>query len=208
MDTTSMGYTDQFTGEDWPEDRHDWPLLQPLPRAVRLPRIIYRPDLQNPFRRSGNVVLTLLAWAVWIYLFLPALVVVSQLLGYTQFPFGLRLPLSAGADDTILTLIVYAFLVMAAGGLLLAWATYNLVRFRLCERRRGVATADIHDPEGNAYVSKRALRRLRACQIAWLDHDERGGIVDVRPRLTLAAATADTSRPHGAVGYLPWLDLR
>lgn len=190
MNTSQMDYTDPLAGEGAFPGQAEWPSIPPMAETLRLPSIIHRPDLQNPLRRGGNGLVTIVAWAVWIYLFLPALEVISQLLGYTQFPFGLRAPISPSTDQTITTLIVYAFLVAIAGGLLVAWASYNLIRFRQRERRRGPEQVRTRELADGDHVTLHALGRLQASEIVWLDHDECGEITDVRPRLRYAGASA------------------
>ncbi|WP_423822537.1 poly-beta-1,6-N-acetyl-D-glucosamine biosynthesis protein PgaD [Salinisphaera sp. SPP-AMP-43] len=190
MTTSHMNYTEQWASDGYFPDQVEWPAIPTMAETIRLPNIIHRPDLQNPLRRGGNGLVTILAWAVWIYLFLPALEVISQLLGYTQFPFGLRAPISPSTDQTITTLIVYGFLVAIAGGLLVVWATYNLVRFRQRERRRGPEQIRTRELADSDHVTMKALGRLQASQIVWLDHDERGEITDVRPRVKSVGVSA------------------
>ncbi len=102
-------------------------------RLLRHPEIVRRPDLQGPGQRTIYSVLTLLAWMVWLYLFLPLISLAAWWFGADRFS---RYLLEPADRSHLLTLLGYAGVVVISAVVIIAWSYYNLRRFRGRDRRR------------------------------------------------------------------------
>ncbi len=152
---------------------------------IRLPKIIYRPDLQSVRRRHVYAGISVIAWLIWLYLFVPLLTLIVWAFGVHRFD-GYLLKSPANSAHVFL---VYGVIIVAAGIAFLLWATYNLLRFRDKDRR--AAPQAVSARETAQYFGLRAdqLDALRTLQVVRVHHDETGAISRVdQPVL------ADTAR--------------
>ncbi len=148
------------------------------PRHIALKSpLIERPDLQSPRQRQVYGALTLVFWALWVYLWLPLLALLAWSLGVQQaFKYMVVL---GGYHEVLQVIGMYSLIVLLLGGGLVLWAAYNIVRFRGDERRAGsppVTPAEIgrdfgQDPRAVALWQ----REKRLC----VSHDADGRIVRV-----------------------------
>lgn len=108
-------------------------------QPLRHPEIIYRPDLQPVGQRTLYSTLTLLAWVVWLYLFLPLISLAAWWFGIDLFSRYLLAPEDRGH---LLTLLGYAGVVVLCAVGIVAWSAYNLLRFRGLDRRKPLPPVD------------------------------------------------------------------
>jgi poly-beta-1,6-N-acetyl-D-glucosamine biosynthesis protein PgaD len=120
--------------------------------------------------------LTLLFWAVWLYLVLP---LVSLLL----WAFGVRLFMkelsSGGYEGLRSSLVAYSSILLALVGLLALWIAWNVVRYGGSNDRRTVKRAEATDLEvREAFrLDDGLLARMRGERLVRLDLDGDGRVV-------------------------------
>jgi biofilm PGA synthesis protein PgaD len=134
------------------------------PRAM----IIDRPDLQSRRSQIGLGILTLVFWAIWIYLWLPLVTALAWYLGMEEFHHqlfeleGFEGLLSViGLYFTIFQLIVVVFL---------GWSVYNQHRFGGKDKRRQVRKTNYRAMCESFGLSRHGLNRLRHAKIATVDY--------------------------------------
>lgn len=134
--------------------------------------IINRPQRQRPLQRTLFAVITMVAWTLWISLWLPVLTLIAWLLGmedaYKQL--GLMHPLRA-ANDLSIVLSLAAICALSMG----SWSQYNRIRFSGKQRRRGNRTLDIAEIAPALAASVETARELqggRRCVIHFTDKGE------------------------------------
>jgi poly-beta-1,6-N-acetyl-D-glucosamine biosynthesis protein PgaD len=92
--------------------------------------IISNPEKQSRTQKIVSIVITALAWALWGYLWLPALAVISSVFGFrVDYLFVVRKP-----DESSLILIFLIMLV--CNTIVSSWSSYNYIRFAKSSRRR------------------------------------------------------------------------
>lgn len=123
--------------------------------------IINRPHRQSPLQRTLFTVITMVAWTLWISLWLPLLTLIAWLLGVEDAfkQLGLMHPLHAANDLSIVLSVAIVCAVLMG-----SWSQYNRVRFAGKQRRRGNRTVDIAEMAPVLAASLDTARRLRAGQ--------------------------------------------
>ncbi len=155
----------------------------------RRPEIIYRPELQPRPQRLAFSGITVMAWAVWFYLFLPLLSVLAWWLGAEYFAHYMLEP---GGRGYFVTLTGYAVVIAIAALIILGWSRYN--QFRFSGRDRRAHQPDVSDEMTSArfHVRPEMLERIRASQVMEFDLDAHGRIEQVRERDLSAAGHRQT----------------
>lgn len=122
--------------------------------------IINRPHRQPPLQRTVFAIITMVAWTLWISLWLPVLTLIAWLLGMEDAfrQLGLTHPLQA-INDLGMVLSIAAVCALSIG----AWSQYNRLRFAGKQRRRGNRSLDIAEmaPALAASVETGRLLRVR-----------------------------------------------
>ncbi|HUA78878.1 MAG TPA: poly-beta-1,6-N-acetyl-D-glucosamine biosynthesis protein PgaD [Dyella sp.] len=120
--------------------------------------VINRPERQPALQRTLFALITMVAWTMWVSLWLPVLTLIAWLLGlgdaYKQL--GLIHPLRA-ADNLSMILSVAAVCALSIG----VWSQYNRIRFSGKQRRRGNRTLDIAEMAPALATSVETARHLR-----------------------------------------------
>jgi len=154
--------------------------------------IIDRPELQPRGQRAIFRVLTLIAWSLYLYLWLPLATLGAWWLG---IKLGMRAMAGVPApfvDVNLFTLLGKAALLAML--LMIGWAEYNRLRFQGRERR---GPRPIVTPEQSAEafgVATELARRLRGARQATLVLDEHARASDVRVQLPLDDAPTRLER--------------
>jgi len=99
-------------------------------------KLIDNPENQSPRQRTMFGVLTGVAWAAYLYLWLPLITAVVWYFGLKSA--YIELYLRDHRIDSFLVLAI-PMIALVVSVLLLGWAEYNLLRFRRREDRRGAA---------------------------------------------------------------------
>jgi biofilm PGA synthesis protein PgaD len=137
--------------------------------------IFDRPDLQARRHRWAYSALTLLAWGIWMYLWLPVVTLLAWYLGIRTFIREMVIP----DPRTMGTLaLAYLVVVLIMGAILVVWSQYNLRRFRGQDRRR--ASLPVSDEETVRWfqISPEILERFRSTGSLTVEHDGEGRIVE------------------------------
>jgi biofilm PGA synthesis protein PgaD len=119
--------------------------------------IIDKPQWQTARQRAVFGSVTVLFWAIWIYLWLPVLAVIGWLLGIhiTYREMVMKLGYVELVDD----LGLYALIIFCLGGSLLVWAYYNYFRFRGVERRKERPRVTLEETSARYQIAPEELRR-------------------------------------------------
>lgn len=139
--------------------------------------IIERPDLQSTRQRTVFGALTMVFWALWIYLWVPLLALLAWALGVQQaYRYMVTLQ---GYHELGHVLELYAVVIVCMGGALMIWAAYNIMRFRGVDKRRGrpmVTEADIGRDLNHDHQQVSRWQRARALLVSY---DEAGRVAGV-----------------------------
>lgn len=121
--------------------------------------IINRPHRQPHLQRTLFTLITMVAWTLWISLWLPVLTLIAWLLGLESAyqKLGLMHPLQA-ADNLSIVLGIAVVCVLSMG----SWSEYNRLRFAGKQRRRGNRVLDIEEMAPALAASVETARQLRA----------------------------------------------
>ncbi|NGP53114.1 poly-beta-1,6-N-acetyl-D-glucosamine biosynthesis protein PgaD [Thioalkalivibrio sp. XN8] len=128
------------------------------PRPLRHPEILYRPELQPVGQRTLYSVLTLIAWTVWLYLFVPLISLLAWWFGIDAFSRHLLEP--ADRSDAI-TLLGYAGVVVLSAVVIVAWSFYNLQRYGGLDRRKPISPVSDEDLRARHGIDAGTLAALR-----------------------------------------------
>ena len=141
--------------------------------------IIDRPGLQSTRQRFLYGSVTLVFWALWIYLWLPLVALLGWILGiriaYNEMV--VRNGLSLLHDRASL----YAIIVGCLGGSLLVWAYYNFIRFRGVQRRRARLPVTRAEQARHFGVEPATLAQWTDAKRLVLRHDAAGRILGADP---------------------------
>jgi len=162
------------------------------------PLIFNRPDLQSKRQRWLYWVLTLIAWAIWVYLWVPLITLVAWYLGFRAFAREIVLPDPA---TMINTGALYLAIILLLGSLLVGWSRYNLRRFGGEDRRSHAP--HVADEELRRWfgVSAESLARLRAGKVLTVDYNEQAVVRSVEsgtPSTPRSFDSGATSAPAAA----------
>lgn len=136
-------------------------------------------------QRAVSWLLALIGWGTWVYLWLPALAIV------THYQAG-HARLADRADQTHLahggsTLAVYAMIALVLGAMLAAWAGIHYRRFSGVERRASIADVPLDEIAAVVSLPPCLLRDGQMAQILQVEHGPDGGIVDIYVQQPLIA---------------------
>ena len=135
------------------------------------PEIIYRPDLQPRSRRVMFSGVTLLAWLIWFYLFVPLLSLGAWWFGIDAFREYMLLP---GARDYLLTLTGYAIVIAITFLIIFGWSRYNQIRFSGPDRRQGQPPVTADMTARRFHVKPELLVQLQQAKTIDLNFDPTG----------------------------------
>jgi poly-beta-1,6-N-acetyl-D-glucosamine biosynthesis protein PgaD len=149
---------------------------RPRHQARRLPLIIERPDLAHPLRRMSAIVITSLAWLLWLAMWVPFLFALGRHFGYDLpeilFPSQISLATFLALVQVMPYVVGVAVLVYLVGAL----------RERLKAR---IGTADDRwRPVGidrlatGAALDPEKLAAWQKAQILYVEHGPRGRVTN------------------------------
>lgn len=128
------------------------------PRPLRHPEILYRPELQSLGQRTLYSVLTLVAWTVWLYLFVPLLSLLAWWFGIDLFS---RYLLEPAEHSHLLTLLQYVGFVVLSAVVVVTWSLYNLRRYGGLDRRKPIPPVSDAELRERHHVDADTLAALR-----------------------------------------------
>jgi len=147
--------------------------------------LVERPDLQSRRQQVLYGALTLAFWSLWFYLWLPLLALLAWALGIQQaFKYMVVL---GGYRDVLALLGIYGLVILLLGGGLVAWATYNIIRFRGIERRTAALPVTATEIGMHFGQDPHAVSGWQNDQRLSVTHDQHGQIARVETLVTDAA---------------------
>lgn len=149
--------------------------LHPAPPESR-ELVVDRPELQKRPQRVIYSTLTLIAWAVWVYLWLPLVTLVAWYFGLRVFLREIVIP-----DPRTMMMVGVAYLavVVVLGGALLVWSRYNVRRFRGNERREDAPPLADSEVREWFEIQPEVLERFRSAARMTVHLDDDGQVEDV-----------------------------
>ena len=116
-------------------------MVEPEHQKSSRPLVIERPDLQTVSQRWGYRSITLMAWIIWFYLFMPVLSFFAWVVGLSLIYRLMLQDLSVAELWHIVS--TYGLGVAFLAGCYLLWAFYSYIRFRGPDRRPHVESAKV-----------------------------------------------------------------
>jgi biofilm PGA synthesis protein PgaD len=150
----------------------------PRPDAAR-PLIIERPELQSRPQRVVSAGMTAVFWAMWAYLWLPAVALLGWALGFERF--YEEMVRREGLGRVLELLGWYAAVIALLAGSLVLWATYNYLRFRGVERRQSQRPVGLDGLAAFARIEPARLLLWQQARVMTVTHDDDGAIAGVEP---------------------------
>lgn len=143
------------------------------------PEIIRRPDLQAAGPRWLFRGFTMLAWGVWLYLFLPLLSLLLWALGVERF---IRLVIEPGTHGQLVAVLAFAGILAGLALLVVGWSRYQGHRARTAPRRHQSAPVTDEMTAERFKVTAEMLNAIRNHRVVVLHIDNQGNPVRVEPR--------------------------
>jgi len=137
--------------------------------------IIDRPGRQTTRQRLLFGSMTVLFWALWLYLWLPALALFGWILGF-KIAYD-QMVVRNGYTGLLELLGFYLTVIVFFGASLLAWAYYNLARFRGSGRRKQVPIASGSAASERYGIAQERLIEWRGARRLVLRHDAQGHLL-------------------------------
>jgi biofilm PGA synthesis protein PgaD len=139
--------------------------------------LIQRPERQRPTQRALFALLTLLAWGLWLSLWLPLITLGAWLAGLRVG--YLELARSRHGADGWKEIVFLLALAAACGAVAALWSGYNYLRFRGVRRRRQERRVEREEMAGALGVEEATARQLGQARRTVLAFAEDGRIVAV-----------------------------
>ena len=139
--------------------------------------VIDRTDLQTLQHRTVSGVITVVFWAFWTYLWLPLLALIAWAFGVEQ---AYKYMVVLGGYREVLHLIgIYLLVILLMGGTLVAWATYNILRYGKLPKRAGNRAATNEQVARYFRQGPLAVESWQQAQRLYVHHDEKGSVLSV-----------------------------
>ena len=137
--------------------------------------IIDRPHWQTRGQKVMFGSLTLVFWALWIYLWMPILGFIGWLLG-VRLAYD-QMVVKGGYVGLMHLMGIYALIILALGATLLLWAYYNYFRFRGQERRRPRPVVDLASLTQRYNMTAETLSRWTDAKRLIMHHNADGRLI-------------------------------
>ncbi|WP_372591478.1 poly-beta-1,6-N-acetyl-D-glucosamine biosynthesis protein PgaD [Guyparkeria sp.] len=162
----------------------------------RLPDVIERNDLEATGKRRVGQVISLIGWAIWIYLFTPLIALIGWVLGVELFQrYILDDPMG-----TLKAVQVYALVIAAAGIIFMGWAGYNWLRFNNRERRHAPPPIGTRELARHFGITPQEAENIERERIVTVHFNEDAEIIEVAPHPGAAPTAATTDRTARVAG--------
>lgn len=132
---------------------------KPGPRPATPDLIIEDPGLQSTGQKVLYGTLTVVFWALWIYLWLPLITLLGWSFGVVRFVDIMMVHEGLAALGKVLW--IYLLVIAVLGGGLILWALYNWLRFAGKERR-----TSHHEEHSSPHLAK-ALGKRESVVLIW-----------------------------------------
>lgn len=144
--------------------------------------IIDRPGMQTARQHVLFGSMTVIFWALWIYLWLPILALIGWGVGVRITYY--QMVLMNGFSALLHLLGYYLAIIAVMGGSLLVWAYYNYFRFRGMRRRSAVSIVMRPALSRRYQITPEVLDGWQDARRLTMQHDAAGKLmgVNLRPR--------------------------
>lgn len=143
---------------------------------ILIPVFIDRPELQHWSQRGIFGVIAACGLTLWLYLFMPLLTLLAWVFGYYRFDQYIIHDYQRGFSEHLTSLIA---IIMIMGLILLAWASYNILRFYKNERRRFIAPVQSYEVAEFFELSVKMVEYAQQQQVISIVYDKQGKMIDV-----------------------------
>ncbi len=147
------------------------------PTALKENLIIDQPSLQTLWQKYSYGIFTLLAWSLWLYLWLPLINLIAWLLGFKVF--YQHMIVLGGYVGFLQLLGIYFVIILLIGTTLLSWALYNQIRFRGKDRREAVPPATNEDVARFFGVNEEDLQSAQKTRRLVISFDEENESIQI-----------------------------
>lgn len=145
---------------------------------------IYTPRNRAPgAARTVHSVLTLIAWGLYAYLWLPLLTVLAWMLGVRTSYIEVYMR-NNHVDNQIFAVI--GVLALVATGLLVGWAEWNRHKFGGHDRRETARDVDVHDVAESLFAPIDVSHRLARAKSATLAMGEDARLIGIHREMPMS----------------------
>ncbi len=139
--------------------------------------IIENPSLQTLRQRFTSSFLTFLFWVFWIYLWLPLVSLLAWGVGVDLF--YQELIAESGYKTILKMMFWYIIAISTTAVIFIAWAVYNLFRFRKKDRRKEAKVVGTIDLAHYFKIDERQVKKFQKSKYLVIHHDEEGNIKSI-----------------------------
>jgi poly-beta-1,6-N-acetyl-D-glucosamine biosynthesis protein PgaD len=143
----------------------------------RLPLIIERPDLAHPFRRTVALVLTAVAWCVWLGMWMVLIATIGAKLGFDFPEIALPSAVSLKSLEALAHIAPYA-LAAAVAAVVFAYL-YDRLRRRLGKEDQRWRPVGIERLARDSALDPQRIAQWQKMQILYVEHGPRGRVTEV-----------------------------
>ena len=149
--------------------------------------LIQRPERQHPAHRLLFTTATLMAWMVWISLWLPLATLVAWALGLRASYVEMVVREHGHGGHDLAALLALA---VACALLMFSWSSYNYLRFAHLERRRRSRAVDRRAIAAALGIQQETARWMQRAPRMVLEFPEGGEVIHRDENATPACALA------------------
>jgi poly-beta-1,6-N-acetyl-D-glucosamine biosynthesis protein PgaD len=142
----------------------------------RLPLIIERPDLAHPFRRVAALLLTVVAWCVWLGMWFVLIATIGRKLGFDLPEIVLPNAVSLKSFEALMYIAPYA-IAAAAMAVMLAYL-YDRLRTKLGEADTRWRPVGLERLARDAALDPQRIAEWQAMQVLYVEHGPLGRVTD------------------------------
>lgn len=142
----------------------------------RLPLIIERPDLAHPFRRVTGLLLTILAWCIWLGMWFVLLATIGRELGLDVPEIVLPSAISLKSFEALAQVAPYAIMV-ACAMILLAYL-YERLRRKLGKTDTRWRPVGLLRLALDAALDPQRIAKWQEMQVIYVEHGPLGRVTD------------------------------
>ena len=145
-------------------------------RPERLPLIIERPDLAHPARRVFGLVITILAWVLWVAMWIPFFAAIARHFGYDLPEFAIPSQISL---DSFLALLRVTPAVLAITVLvMLGSIVKEKLMARFARPKARWRPVGIDSLAAGTALDPALLAQWQSARVLYVEHGPRGRVVN------------------------------
>jgi len=144
-------------------------------RPERLPLIIERPDRAHPARRVFGLVITILAWALWVAMWIPFFAAIARHFGY-DLP-EIAFPSQISIDSFLALLRVTPVVLGAAILIMLGSIIKDKITARFAKPKARWRPVGIDSLAADTALDPKLLAQWQSARVLYVEHGPRGRVV-------------------------------